>query len=283
MEWVDRLNNAINYIEEHITEDISYEQLAQIACCSSYHFQRMFAYMANIPLSEYIRRRRMSLAAADLQNKEENIIDVALKYGYTSPTAFNRAFQSVHSVAPSFIRKEGVSIKSFPPISFKITIEGVEELNYRIETKEAFRIIGISQPLYHEVEKNFAIVPQMWQNAAMHGTVPKLMSMMDGEPNGILGVSVCDDLQDWKYFIAVASRKVIDHTLEEYTVPPFTWAIFSGEGQCPQAIQELEQCIVTEWLPTSGYKYNNGPDIEVYLTADQQYAQFEVWIPVIKK
>lgn len=283
MEWIERLNQAINYIEEHITEEISYEQLAKIACCSAYHFQRMFGYMANIPLSEYIRRRRMSLAAVDLQNKEEKIIDVALKYGYTSPTSFNRAFQSVHGIAPSLARDEGVSIKSFPPISFKITIKGVEELNYRIEKKEAFRIVGISQPLHHEIEKNFDVVPKMWHNAAMDGTVPKLMSLMDSEPKGILGVSACNGLQDWKYFIAVSSTKSIDNTLEEYTVSPFTWAIFSGTGQCPQAIQELEQRIVTEWLPTSGYEYDNGPDIEVYINADPQNAQYEVWIPVIKK
>jgi AraC family transcriptional regulator len=243
----------------------------------------MFAYMANIPLSEYIRRRRMSLAAVDLQNSKEKIIDVALKYGYTSPTAFNRAFQSVHDIAPSLAREKGVSIKSFPPISFKITIKGVEELNYRIEKKEAFRIVGISQPLHHEIEKNFESVPKMWQSAAMDGTVPKLMSMMDSEPKGVLGVSVCNNLEDWKYFIAVASTKAIDNTLEEFTVSPFTWAIFSGEGQCPQAIQGLEQRIVTEWLPTSGYEYDNGPDIEVYLNADQQNAQYEVWIPVMKK
>ena len=283
MEWIDRLNKAIDYIENHITEEISYEELAEIACCSSYHFQRMFAYMADVPLSEYLRRRRMSLAAVDLQNKEAKIIDVALKYGYTSPTAFNRAFQSVHGIAPSFARKEGASIKSFPPIRFKIVIKGVEELNYRIEVKEAFRIVGISQPLYHEIEKNFSVVPQMWQNAAMNGIVPKLTSMMDSEPEGVLGVSACNSEQEWKYFIAVASTKALDNTLEDYMIPPFTWAVFSGEGQCPQAIQELEQRIVTEWLPTSGYEYDNGPDIEVYINADPQNAKFEVWIPVVKK
>jgi AraC family transcriptional regulator len=283
MEWIERLNGAMNYIEEHITEEISYDQVAKIACCSSYHFQRMFSYMANIPLSEYIRRRRMSLAAVDLRQKEAKIIDIALKYGYTSPTAFNRAFQSIHGFAPSLVREEGVSIKSFPPISFKITIKGVGEMNYRIEKKDAFRIIGIAQPLYHEFEKNFEIVPKMWQNAATDGTVAKLISMMDSEPRGVLGVSISDDLQDWKYYIAVASTKEIDNTISEYTISPFTWAIFAGSGQCPQAIQELEQRIVTEWLPTSGYEYDNGPDIEVYINADPQNAQFEVWLPVIKK
>ncbi|WP_313134611.1 AraC family transcriptional regulator [Anaerocolumna sp.] len=284
MEWIERLNRAIGYIEEHISEKIDYDQIAKVACCSTYHFQRMFAYMANVSLSEYIRRRRMSLAAADLQCGDEKVVDVALKYGYSSPTAFNRAFQSVHGIAPSLVKEKGVSLRAYPPISFKIIIKGADEMNYRIEKKEAFRIIGIAQPLHHEIEKNFEIVPQMWQKAAMDGTIPKLASMMEGEPMGVLGVSVCNDLEEWKYFIAVASAKGIENQgLQEYMISPFTWAVFPGEGQCPQAIQELEQRIITEWLPTSGYEYDNGPDIEVYLNQEPKNSRFEVWIPVRKK
>lgn len=284
MEWIERLNKAINYIEENITKEIEYEQVAKIACCSTYHFQRMFAYMADVPLSEYIRRRRMSLAAVELQNDDKKIIDVALKYGYSSPTAFNRAFKSIHGVAPSVIKKgEITTLKAFPPISFKISIKGAEEMNYRIEKKEAFRIVGVSSPLHTELEKNFEIVPQMWQKVALDGTLQKLISMMDSQPQGVLGISICNNSEEWKYCISVSSTKSIDNTLEEYTVPAFTWAIFSGEGQCPQAIQELEKRIITEWLPTSGYEYDNGPDIELYLNPDPQNAKFEVWIPVVKK
>lgn len=283
MEWIERLNKAINYIEENITKEIEYEQLAKIACCSTYHFQRMFAYMADVPLSEYIRRRRMSLAAVELQNDNKKIIDVALKYGYSSPTAFNRAFKSIHGIAPSIIQKEDtINLKAFPPISFKITIKGAEEMNYRIEKKEEFRIVGVSQPLHTELEKNFEIVPKMWQQSALDGTIQKLLPMMNSQPKGVLGVSVCNDLEDWKYFISVASTESIDDKLDEYIIPPFTWAIFSGEGQCPQAIQELEKRIVTEWLPTSGYEYDNGPDIELYLNPEPQNAKFEVWVPVKK-
>ena len=104
MEWIERLNDAISYIEEHLTDEIDMEQLGRVACCSSYHFQRMFTYMAGIPLSEYIRRRKMSLAAVDLQGRDSKIIDVAGKYGDSSPTAFNRAFQSVHGMAPSALK-----------------------------------------------------------------------------------------------------------------------------------------------------------------------------------
>lgn len=276
MEWIERLNQAIIYIEEHLKDDIDYDQLAKIACCSSYHFQRMFSYMAGIPLSEYIRRRKMSLAAVDLQFGDKKIIEIAGEYGYQSPTAFNRAFQNIHGIAPSAVKNEGVSIKSFPPISFRIMVKGVEEMNYRIEKKDSFRIIGISQPLDKEIENNFAVVPKMWQNAAVDGTIQRLAGLMDAAPMGLLGVSACNDAEQWKYFIAVSSTKQ-DADFEEYIVPAATWAIFTGSGT-NQSIQELEQRIVTEWLPTSGYEYANAPDIEVYLNPDPQNAQYEVWI-----
>lgn len=281
MEWIERLNQAIGYVEEHLTDEIDYEHLGKIACCSAFHFQRMFTYMAGIPLSEYIRRRRMSLAAVDLQGGDAKIIDIAGKYGYQSPTAFNRAFQTVHGIAPSAVKSEGVEVKSFPPLVFKVTVKGAVEMNYRIETKDAFRIIGISQPLEKEIEKNFAVVPKMWQDAVVNGTMQKLAGMMDMPPMGLLGVSACSGNEDWKYFIAVSSSKECDG-FEEYTVPAATWAIFAGEGT-NQSIQELEQRIVTEWLPTSGYEYGDAPDIEVYLNPDPENAKYEVWIPVTRK
>ncbi|MSA73179.1 AraC family transcriptional regulator [Holdemania massiliensis] len=282
MEWIERLNASLNYIEEHLSEVIEIDDLAQIACCSSYHYQRMFTYIAGIPLSEYLRRRRMSIAAVELQQSEIKIIDLALKYGYNSPTAFNRAFQSVHGIAPSAVRKAGSVVKTFPPISFRITVKGVEEMNYRIEKKEAFRIVGLSAPMKNNTEENFSIVPQLWGKAAQEGFIPKLASMMNTSIMGILGVSACFDNEQWKYFISVATSLPAEAPLEEYTVPAYTWAIFSGEGACPQAIQELERRIVTEWLPTSGYEYDNGPDIEVYLEPDPSKARFEVWIPVVR-
>lgn len=279
MEWIERLNSAMDYIEEHLTDAIDYEQLGRVACCSAYHFQRMFTYMAGVTLSEYIRRRKMSLAAVDLQGGDMKIIEIAGKYGYNSPTAFNRAFQAIHGIAPSAVKGEGVSVKSFPPLTFKITIKGAEEMNYRIETKDAFRIIGVSSPLHQQIEENFAIVPQMWQDAVTNGTLEKLGGLMDAPPMGLLGVSACSG-EDWKYFIAVSSTKT-DTDFEEYIVPASTWAIFPGAGT-NLSVQELERRIVTEWLPTSGYEYANAPDIEVYINPDPQDAKYEVWIPVAK-
>ena len=282
MEWIERLNASLNYIEEHLSEVIEIDDLAQIACCSSYHYQRMFTYIAGIPLSEYLRRRRMSIAAVELQQSEIKIIDLALKYGYNSPTAFNRAFQSVHGIAPSAVRKAGSVVKTFPPISFRITVKGVEEMNYRIETKEAFRIVGKSFPLSREIEQNFLEVPQMWQGAVLDGTIEKIISLMNREPQGVLGVSACSDDEEWRYYIAVSSSVEIDNSLEEYTIPSCMWAIFPGAGT-GKSIQELEKRIVTEWLPTSGYEFTYGPDVEVYFNPDPQNTVYEVWIPVKKK
>lgn len=282
MEWIERLNAAIQYIEKHINEKIDYDELAKIACCSSYHFQRMFSYMAGVTLAEYIRRRRMSLAAVDLQNGSR-VIDISLKYGYESPTAFNRAFQGIHGIAPSQVKKEGITLKSFSPISFTISIKGDTEMNYRIESKKAFRIVGLAKPLHKEVEKNFEIVPRMWQEAAISGKIPKLLDIADDNFKAILGVSLCNSEGTWKYYIAVKSNEETVEDFEECVVDSYTWAVFPGSGTMPDSIQELEKRIVTEWLPSSGYEYANGPDIEVYLSADPQNAQYEVWIPVVRK
>lgn len=281
MEWVERFNEALGYLEAHLTEEVDYRHLGEIACCSSYHFQRMFTYMAGMSLSEYLRRRKMSLAAVDLQGGGSKIIDVAMKYGYSSPTAFNRAFQSVHGIAPSAVRDEGVPIKSFPPLKLVVMVKGAEELNYRIETKPAFRIVGVSVPLVQNIEDNFMTVPAAWGEVSANGTLEQLAGMMDTPPMGVLGVSACNDEEIWRYYIAVSTTENAG-VFEEFTVPAATWAIFSGSGT-NQSLQELERRVVMEWLPTSGYEYGNAPDVEVYLNPDPENAQYELWIPVVKK
>jgi len=223
----------------------------------------------------------MSLAVADLKNDKDRIVDVALKYGYNSPTAFNRAFQSIHGIAPSLVKQNGVSVKSYPPISFKITIKGAEGMNYRIEKKEAFRIVGFSSPLDKDLYSNYELVDQMWQLSATNGTTSKLLTLKDGQPTGLLGVMACDDsLEEWRYYVAFSSTKEIDNTLEEYIIPPYTWAIFSGEGKDVDEIKDLGNRVIAEWLPTSGYEYDNGPDIEVYLSDEPGNVKFEYWLPI---
>ena len=165
MEWLDRMNDALGYLEANLAGTADMEHAARLACCSVYHFGRMFSYIAGVPLSEYLRRRRMTLAAFDLQNGGR-VLDVALRYGYESPTAFNRAFQSVHGVSPSAAQRDGAPLKAYPRISFKITVKGEAEMDYRIIKQEAFRIVGVREPLLPDFEDSFRRVPEFWGEAA---------------------------------------------------------------------------------------------------------------------
>lgn len=280
MEWIERLNCAVEYMEDHLLEKMDYEKVAEIANCPAYYFQRMFFYMTNISVSEYVRRRKMSLAAVDLQEAGARVIDVALKYGYDSPTAFNRAFQNIHGIAPSVAKKESITLKSYPVIKFSVSVQGMEEMNFRIETKEAFRIVGKSCPLSKVLEENFAGIPHEWDTALENGTLSKLYGLMNDKPEGLLGVSVHNE-KEWKYFIAVSSAEN-SGGFEQYNIPAATWAIFSGRGT-NVSLQDLERRVITEWLPASGYEYAEIPDIEVYMKADPKDAIYEYWLPVVRK
>lgn len=284
MDWLDRLNCALEYIEAHLTDEINFEHAAKIACCSTFHFQRMFSYIADMPLSEYIRRRKMSKAAADIKNGTK-VIDAALKYGYESPTAFNRAFQSIHGIAPSKAKAECVILKAYPPISFKITIKGEIEMNYKIETKETFRIVGVKTHFTGGIEESFQTAPSIWQKAHTEGSISKLCSMMDTDLKGIMGICTAAPQQEFDYYIGVATTQEIPEAMEEFIVPASTWAVFDCTGKIPEAIQTLQKRIITEWLPTSGYEYANSPDIELYFEGDQSAEDYhcQVWLPVRKK
>ena len=285
MEWLKKWNESIDYIEENLDSEIDYDKAAKIACCSTFHFRRMFSYITNMPLSEYIRRRRMTLAAFDLQSTDKKIIDIAYKYGYDSPTSFNRAFQSVHGVPPKKAKVKDVTLKAFPKITINIMVKGDVKMNYKIVKKDAFRIVGVKRHYKMDIEDNFMEVPLFWQETFQSGMIPKISKLNNQEPSAILGVSTCMNGKDFDYYIAVASDKETPESLFEYTVPKCTWAVFESIGPMPNAIQDLQKRIVTEWLPTSGYEYADAPDIEVYLEGDNMAADYrcEVWLPIEKK
>jgi len=283
MQWLQQLNESLQYIEDHLEGEISFQKAARIACCSTYHYQRMFTYIVGVPLSEYIRHRRLTKAAFDLQHGDK-VLDVALRYGYESPTSFNRAFQNLHGITPSAAHKEDIQLKAYPRINFTITIKGETEMNYRIVTKEAFRVVGAGIQLPKDTDSNMQEIPKFWGKVNQEGLIPRLCTLINQEPAGVLGVCGCGDQDEsWRYYIAVATDKAVPQGLEEYTVPACTWAIFPGSGSLPNAIQELQKKIVAEWLPTSGYEYADAPDIEVYLTAGPGPVDFEVWVPVTRE
>ena len=322
MDWISTLNQAIAYMEEHMTEEIDFVKVAKIARCSSYHFQRMFVYIANVSLTEYIRRRKMTLAAVDLQSGDKKIIDVALKYGYSSPTAFNRAFQTIHGVAPSRIKEKGITLKSYPPISFQLVAKGVEKMEFRIEDKDAIRVLGISKPLAKEFEKAREISAGLWMKVVTEGALKDddgniisygnegsllddLRKIRNAEPEGILGILTYGygykrsgkeefenyTFEDCKYFVGVPSTNP-QGKFEEYIIPAHTWAIFPGKGfySGEGHADALDKRIYTEWLPTSGYMLNGEFEVEFALpvplnednAADIENSPFEIWIPVKK-
>ena len=163
MEWLKKLGAAIDYIEDNLDKEISYDEAARIACCSPYYFQRVFSYVSGVSLAEYIRRRKMTQAAFELQRADSRVIDVALKYGYSSPTSFNRAFQNVHGITPTAAKLGGSVLQAYPSIQFKIEITGGSAMAYRIAEKPPLRIVGIRIPLTSDMEDNLRIVPEFWK------------------------------------------------------------------------------------------------------------------------
>ncbi len=278
MDWISQLNDAMSYVEENLTKEITLTGAARRAACSAYHFQRMFPYMTGISFSEYVRRRRMTAAAMDLA-EGARVIDTAARYGYDSPTAFNRAFQSVHGLPPSAAQVRGAALRSFPRITFTLSIKGEEAMEYRIEERDAFRVAGFAMRGPMSLEDCFEQVPAFWEQTA--GEIPRLAAMIDGSgPMGILGVSTCDGGRFSGYYIAAATGSPVPEGMEEYTVPAGTWAVFPCCGPMPQAMQDLQRRIVGEWLPSSGYEYAEAPDIEIY-SADNHHN--EVWLPIVPK
>jgi AraC family transcriptional regulator len=279
------LNEALTYIEDHLEEEIDTEKLARIACCSTFHFIRMFSYVAGLSLSEYIRRRRMTLAASELRTGETKILDIALRYGYESPTAFTRAFHSIHGMSPTEARQQGKSLKAYPKMVFALSITGGSEMNYKIENRPSFTIVGVKERFTSDQELNFVEVPKFWQQTIEQGKIPQILGLLDTAPYGLVGLCTCMEGKEFDYYIAVPSTKAPLAGMVSYEVPACTWAIFDCLGAMPEAIQTLQKRIITEWLPASGYEYADAPDIEVYFEGDQQSPDYhcEVWIPVVKK
>ena len=283
MEWLDHFNKSIAYVEENLAGAIDLEKAAQLAQCSSYHYQRMFSYIAGVTLGEYIRRRRMSLAGVDLQ-RGEKVIDVAAKYEYDSPTSFNRVFKGVHGITPKEAKQAGAKLTSYPMLTFKLTVRGVHAMEYQLIDKEAFHVTGLGLKIEQNMEVAQKRIPEFWNEVAASGELQKLLPIMDQNNPGVLGVSLMtSEIQDkWEYVIGVVSEEKAEG-FEQYEIPAAKWAIFSGTGPMPGAIQELQTQVFQEWLPTSGFEYDELPDIELYLDANPENAQFQVWLPVRAK
>lgn len=285
MEWLNNLSNAIEYIENNLDKEISYDEAARIACCSTYYFQRMFSYVVGISLSDYIRRRRMTQAAFEMQATNIKVLDVALKYGYTSPTSFNRAFQSVHGLSPIWAKAKGNVLNAYPPIRFSVNIMGGNAMSYRVEEKEAMRFVGIRIPLTLDMEENKKSVPPFWERTLKSKEFKTICNLSNQPPTGVLGITACHNANEIYYYIAAASNQPAPEGMFEYEIPAAAWVVFESDGQFKESIQSIFRRFLTEWLPFSGYTYAELPDIEVYpINKDiPQAGHSEVWIAVKKE
>jgi AraC family transcriptional regulator len=281
------MNSAMDYIEAHLKESIDYDQVAKIACCSTYHFQRMFSFITDVPLSEYIRRRRLTLAAFELQSKELKIIDIAFKYGYESPEAFSRAFKKMHGVMPMSARDKGVSLKAYPRMSFHISIKGDIEMNYRIEEKETFEMFGVSAEINADGEKPFIEIPEFWTKCIHDGTIDRIRTAAGLGENGQIHAVLYNQRSD-KFLYMIGYYLPQGGLPQEYrklTVPALTYAIFStglyldGQGN----IHKLWKRIFAEWFPTCNYKQADGPEFEMTYDRGNNMYEMEIWIPVERK
>lgn len=280
MDTLENMKNAINYIEDNLDAEIEYVRVAQIALCSQYHFQRMFAFLIGIPLSEYIRRRRLTLAAFELQNSNEKIIDLALKYGYNSPDSFSRAFLAMHGVTPSKAREKGISLKAYPRVTFSLSIKGAVEMNYRMEQKNSFAIVGVKQR-FSQIDGLGENIGKMWSE-----TPRETISQIAELGNGLVGVySGMYEDNTTDYYIAAITEKDSPKTLCRLEIPSLTWAIFEITGAMPTAMADIWGRIFSEWFPTSGYEHAEAPEVEWYSNGDMSSPDYksEIWIPVIKK
>ncbi|XMB86804.1 AraC family transcriptional regulator [Mycoplasmatota bacterium WC44] len=290
MKWLQRMNEAVNFIEDNLTNDIDLSKVAEKACCSVYHFQRMFSFIIDIPLSEYIRRRRLTLAAFELQSSTIKVIDLALKYGYESSDAFSRAFRNLHGVTPTLARNAGVQLKAFPRLSFHISIKGDVEMNYRIVEKDAYDVFGKSITIGLN-DNPFEVIPKLWLDFQEDGTYQNICEIAGFEPYSgkLLSAAAYDYNSDESYrnkyiiYTMMPNGKDIPKEFDVLTIPKAKWVVFSEKfrtvEESIEVIQNIWKRVFTEWFPNSEYEVANGPQLEVF---PEDSDTVEVWIPVIK-
>lgn len=290
MDSLKNMNDALDYIERKLTDKIDGKEVAKRALCTEYHFNRMFSFLAGVTLSEYIRRRRLTLAALELNNSNHRIIDIALKYGYNSPDSFTRAFQNLHGVAPSKARESGHMLKAFPRMTFQLTIKGGIEMNYRIEEKEAFSIAGIKRRVPIVFEGVNPDIASMWESLD-DKAINLLKELSNVDPAGLISASTnfsegrMEEKGELDHYIGIATTKECPDHLAQLEVPALTWAVFESVGPFPETLQNIWGRIYSEWFPSSNYEQTEGPEILWNEHKDTDSLEFksEIWIPVTEK
>ena len=291
MNWIQGIQREIDYVEENLTEEIDFEEVAKQAYSSPFHFQRIFSILCGYSLGDYIRMRRLSLAGEELSKGNAKIINVALKYGYDTPESFSRAFTRFHGIAPSEAKKSG-NVKIFTPLTVKLILTGGSKMDYRIEKREAFQVVckrkRVAKPQAANATQD---INAMWQEYGKDGTMKRLIDCIPENPvmKGLLGICFSSELnaKQFPYGIGVEyDGRKIDDDQEVVTIPANIYAVFTSKGKMPDAFIETYHRVVTEFFPQSTqYEYAENVEFEVYSSADitDPNYQCEIWIAVNEK
>ena len=291
MDQITAIQRAIDYTEAHLTDEIDYEAAAREAASSVFHFQRLFSMLCGYTLGDYIRMRRLSLAADELQRKGGKIIDIALKYGYDTPESFSRAFTRFHGITPTQARRGG-NIKSFSRLSVKLILDGGNLMDYRIEKRDAFKLIcrkkQVNKP---QGDTATADISAFWGECSTDGTMEKLCKYASFDNlRGILGVCFSGEMANSGFPYGIGAEyngaPLTDGGFDIVEIPAHTYAVFQCKGKMPDAFKETYKKICTEFFPQSStYEYGNGIELEVYPSADVQNPDYtcEIWIAVKEK
>ncbi|MFA6366583.1 MAG: AraC family transcriptional regulator [Candidatus Hydrogenedentales bacterium] len=293
MDWQTRMKRALDYLEDHLRDEIDMGKAAAQANCSTFHFMRMFEVVTGLGSAEYLRRRRLSMAALELASGSETrgsdrIIDVAMEFGYDSPDAFARAFKREFGCLPSEARIPGTRLHTFSRISFTVALKGDKAMEYRIEKGPEYRLSGLSIRTNGGDGTNFKVIPAFWTETMKDGRFGKLCGSAAKSRVGVCGVChSCDDKTgDFSYSIAVetpADRSGLPAGCEEIVVPASTWAKFTSRGPLSKNFQDVIKRIYTEWFPSSGREHAGTPEIEFYpdlpdMEADDYWCEY--WVPL---
>ena len=284
MEWTQAISEAVKYMEHHITEDITLYDVAEHVNISPFYFHKGFSILCGYSVMEYIRNRRMALAAEELVTSDITVTELAMKYAYDSSDSFTKAFSRFHGSTPLAVRRDKTTIKTFAPMKLTVLLKGGYIMDYRIVKKEAFTVLGVSKEFSYENPKQD--IPLFWQE---HCASEKCQHVY-----GMFGINIDPQMgnEKFEYLIADVYNPSIDipKGFEVRTIPAFTWAVFACRGACPQSIQTVNIKIFSEWLPASDYEFAAGYCIEMYTspeeypngTNDENYYS-ELWIPIQKK
>lgn len=286
MEWLKRMSDAVEFMEKTMEEPFDAAAIARVACSSTFHFQRMFHMLTGITVAEYVRKRKLTLAAQELAVTKAKVLDIALKYGYDTPESFAKAFRKAHGVTPSTAREPGVVLKAYPRISFHLSLKGDQDMDYKIVKREAFQVVGKAKTISTKDGQNYKQVPEFWQENMRDKTEERLAPYCKN--GNCLGICMDMDMkqEQFVYLIAVESDRVSESPeFVTRIIPASTWAVFTSMGPLPGAIQRVWERIWQEFFPATGYEHAGTAELEVYPPGDTCAADYrsEVWIPIVKK